>query len=93
MADVNKILSDLIKVCDSVIDEHAGNWKSMDSVQKRIWVHDFLYKNSEKIDPIQSDIIDKSAEMAKVIAKGKDVEIKTSNGGLKVLAVDKKVVR
>lgn len=92
MADVKKIQSDIIKVCDSVICEHAGDWRDMDSVQKEIWVSDFLYRTSEPIDHIQSDIIEKSAEMAKVIAKGKDVELRKSASGVSVAEISKKVV-
>lgn len=41
---------------------------------------------------IKLKIIEQAEVMAKEIAKGKDLEIKSSNGGLKILAVDKKKV-
>lgn len=41
---------------------------------------------------IKLKIIEQAEVMAKEIAKGKDLEIKTSNGGLKILSVDKKKV-
>lgn len=42
---------------------------------------------------IKLKIIENADAIAKEIRKGKDVEIKTSNGGLKILSADKKVVR
>lgn len=41
---------------------------------------------------IKLKIIEQAEVMAKEIAKGKDLEIKSSNGGLKILSVDKKKV-
>lgn len=42
---------------------------------------------------IKLKIIEQAEVMAKEIAlKGKDIEIKSSNGGLKILSVDKKKV-
>ena len=46
-----------------------------------------------EIDKIQQDIIEKSSAIAKELKKGKDIEIRTCNGGLKVLSADKKVVK
>lgn len=42
---------------------------------------------------ILKEIVGKAAVMAKEIHRGKDVEIKTSNGGLKVYSVDKKTIK
>lgn len=42
---------------------------------------------------MKMDIVDKSEEIAKALSQGKDVEIKTSNGGIKIFAVDRKVMR
>lgn len=42
---------------------------------------------------IVAKIVEQASAIAKEIRKGNDIEIKTCNGGLKVLAVDKKVVR
>ena len=42
---------------------------------------------------ILKEIVGKAAVMAKEIHRGRDVEIKTSNGGLKILSVDKKTIR
>lgn len=44
-------------------------------------------------EEIQRDIINKSSIIAKELAKGKDIEIKTCNDGLKILSADKKVVK
>ena len=41
---------------------------------------------------IKLKIIEQAEVMAKEIAKGKDLEIKSSNCGLKILSVDKKKV-
>lgn len=41
---------------------------------------------------IKLKIIEQAEIMAKEIHKGKDIEIKSSNGGLKILSVDKKKV-
>lgn len=41
---------------------------------------------------IINKIIEKSEKMAEEIKRGKDVEIKTSNSGLKFHAVDKKAI-
>ena len=46
-----------------------------------------------EIDKIQQDIIQKSGAIAKELKKGKDIEIRTCNGGLKVLSADKKVLK
>lgn len=37
-------------------------------------------------------IIEQAEVIAKEIVKGKDIEIKSSNGGLKILSADKKKV-
>lgn len=42
---------------------------------------------------IVTKIIEKSEKMAEEIKRGKDVEIKTSNSGLKIQSVDKKVIQ
>lgn len=42
---------------------------------------------------IKLKIIEQAEIMAKEIHKGKDIEIKTSNGGIKILAVDKKSLK
>lgn len=42
---------------------------------------------------IKTKIIENIDAIAKEIRKGKDIEIKTCNGGLKILSADKKVVR
>ena len=42
---------------------------------------------------IYKGIVEKASIMAKEIHRGKDVEIKTSNGGLKILSVDKKTIK
>ena len=42
---------------------------------------------------IKAKIVENIDAIAKEIRKGKDIEIKTSNGGLKILSADKKVVR
>ena len=42
---------------------------------------------------IYKEIIAKSGMIAREISRGKDVEIKTSNGGLKIYAVDKKIIK
>lgn len=42
---------------------------------------------------IQGKIIEQAAVIAKEIRKGKDIEIKTCSGGLKILSADKKVIR
>lgn len=41
---------------------------------------------------IEQVIIGNAEKMAKVIKSGKDVEIKTCSAGIKICAVDKKVV-
>lgn len=41
---------------------------------------------------IEQIIIENAEKMAKVIKSGKDVEIKTCSAGIKIYAVDKKVV-
>lgn len=43
-------------------------------------------------EAIKNKIVAQAEVMAKEIAKGKDLEIKSSNGGLKILSVDKKKV-
>lgn len=42
---------------------------------------------------IKLKIIEQADKIAKEIHKGNDIEIKTCNGGLKVMSVDKKVVK
>lgn len=42
---------------------------------------------------VKQEIIDKIDAIAKAILHGKDVEIKSSGTGLKILVADKKVVR
>ena len=42
---------------------------------------------------IKLKIIENAETIAKEIKRGKDIEIKTSNGGLKILSADKRVVR
>lgn len=42
---------------------------------------------------ILKELVSKIGIIAKEIHRGKDVEIKTSNGGLKIYAVDKKIVK
>lgn len=42
---------------------------------------------------VKQEIIDKIDAIAKAILRGKDVEIKSSGTGLKILVADKKVVR
>ena len=42
---------------------------------------------------IYKEIISKAEIIAKEVHRGKDVEIKTSNGGLKIYSVDKKIIR
>lgn len=49
--------------------------------------------NVADIDKIQQDIIQKSGAIAKELKKGKDIEIRTCNGGLKILSADKKVLK
>lgn len=49
--------------------------------------------NLSDIRKIQQDIIEKSSVIAKELKKGKDIEIRTCNGGLKILSADKKVVK
>lgn len=41
---------------------------------------------------IEMKIIENAEKMAAEIKKGNDIEIKTSNTGIKIYAVDKKVV-
>lgn len=41
---------------------------------------------------IKLKIIEQAENISKEIHKGKDIEIKSSNGGLKILSVDKKKV-
>lgn len=42
---------------------------------------------------IYKEIISKAEIIAKEVHRGKDVEIKTSNGGIKIYSVDKKIIR
>lgn len=42
---------------------------------------------------ILKEIVAKAGIIAKEVHRGKDVEIKTSNGGLKIYSVDKKIIR
>lgn len=42
---------------------------------------------------IMTELVSKISVIAKEIHRGKDVEIKTSNGGVKIYSIDKKVVK
>jgi hypothetical protein len=42
---------------------------------------------------IMTELASKIGVIAKEIHRGKDVEIKTSNGGVKIYSIDKKVVK
>ena len=42
---------------------------------------------------ILKEIISKAGIIAREVSRGKDVEIKTSNGGLKIYSVDKKIIK
>lgn len=42
---------------------------------------------------IVAKIVENASAIAKEIRKGNDIEIKTCNGGLKILSADKKVLR
>ena len=65
---------------------------------KRFWAKNIsglkngsVFKMSEA--KVKQEIIDKIDAIAKAILHGKDVEIKSSATGLKILVADKKVVR
>ena len=42
---------------------------------------------------IMTELVSKIGVIAKEIHRGRDVEIKTSNGGVKIYSIDKKVVK
>lgn len=47
---------------------------------------------TKDIERIQSEIIEKSFEIAKKIISGKDIELRKSSSGVVIIEIDKKVI-